>query len=550
MVRLRPPSSMSNVVPRLQIWWMIALWCQLAAGVREPVKSQDIDEKAEILKPLNPKEMKDVFGLMEERYNFQLGLQKALEDAKTSGGTCPAEGRWKNMGCAPFSETLAEMKCHCPKVWGLWPRMCLSHQQRDGELEEHLDFQTAREIYAGVCSLNTRHIHQKALVIMALLVGSMAAWCVFSGRAAAEMGAAQEEGSHKEAEEAKTDDRLMEEQEQQRQEKFNHLVENSESLRDLAFKVSALPEPPVSFTPIKSNIYRYWALGGKKRSWLHYFGLRFVFLIQLVAPFAILQENYFKWDFHHSQIRFVEYEYGSNTHGVSHLLGRLLEFCFIYCIGLHSLSIIKKAAEENSMLSSLFDELKRRKDDTSNVDSGRKVYVGRWSQTCLLLDCVMICYVITLGLVDMVAIFSDNGGPKDVVFDSLALLFIFHLHEVEGGLTFVSIQDFNERRVGELCARISQATDPEAEKPGAQATIQQKLARKRIVLRTQRRSALFFVTETLIYIILLLVPVFQLFIQDGLQARSNAISEGTLGAHIVQEEALLVKAMKSFKSES
>lgn len=33
------------------------------------------------------------------------------------------------------------------------------------------------------------------------------------------------------------------------------------------------------------------------------------------------------------------------------------------------------------------------------------------------------------------------------------------------------------------------------------------------------------------------VEVFQLFIQDGLQARSNAISEGTLGAHIVQEEA-------------
>eukprot|EP00435_Cladocopium_sp_Y103_P048801 s553_g14.t1 len=353
-----------------------------------------------------------------------------------------------------------------------------------------------------------------------------------------------EEGSHKEAEEAKTDDHLMEEQEQQRQEKFNHLVENSESLRDLAFKVSALPEPPVSFMPIKSNIYRYWALGGKKRSWLHYFGLRFVFLIQLVAPMAILRENYFKWDFPHSQIRFVKYEYGSDSHGVSHLLGRLLEFCFIYCIGLHSLSIIKKAAEENSMLSSLFDELKRRKDDDSNVE-GRKLYVGRWSQTCLLLDCVMICYVITLGLVDMVAIFSDNGGPKDVVFDSLALLFIFHLHEVEGGLTFVSIQDFNERRVGELCARISQATDPEAEKAGAQTTIQQKLAKKRIVLRTQRRSALFFVTETLIYIILLLVPVFQLFFQDGLQARSNAISEGTLGAHIVQEEALLDKAMKS-----
>ena len=34
-----------------------------------------------------------------------------------------------------------------------------------------------------------------------------------------------------------------------------------------------------------------------------------------------------------------------------------------------------------------------------------------------------------------------------------------------------------------------------------------------------------------------LAEVFQLFIQDGLLAHSNAISEGTLGAHIVQEEA-------------
>ena len=32
--------------------------------------------------------------------------------------------------------------------------------------------------------------------------------------------------------------------------------------------------------------------------------------------------------------------------------------------------------------------------------------------------------------------------------------------------------------------------------------------------------------------------VFQLFLQDGLQERGSAMSEGTLGAHIVQEEAV------------
>ena len=31
--------------------------------------------------------------------------------------------------------------------------------------------------------------------------------------------------------------------------------------------------------------------------------------------------------------------------------------------------------------------------------------------------------------------------------------------------------------------------------------------------------------------------VFQLFLQDGLQERGSAMSEGTLGAHIGQEEA-------------
>ncbi|CAL1126095.1 unnamed protein product [Cladocopium goreaui] len=181
MVRLRPPSSMSNVVPRLQIWWMIALWCQLAAGVREPVKSQDIDEKAEILKPLNPKEMKDVFGLMEERYNF-LGLQKALEALalqKVAGRTWHLgfpesrvhEKSLKEMSLPQSLGTLAADVSQPPTArWHLGYSWVVCVRGVDGELEEHLDFQTAREIYAGVCSLNTRHIHQKALVIMALLV--------------------------------------------------------------------------------------------------------------------------------------------------------------------------------------------------------------------------------------------------------------------------------------------------------------------------------------------------------------------------------------------
>jgi len=328
-----------------------------------------------------------------------------------------------------------------------------------------------------------------------------------------------------------------------RQDQFNQLVEKCENLHDLAVKVSSLPDPPdaESFVAIKSNIYRFWAFGGKKPSWLHYFGLRFVWLIQVVAPFAILRENFSKYDWTNMKVKFVSYEYGSDVIGVSHLLGRFLQVLFIYCIGLHSLHIVQQAAKDNSLLAALFDELKQRKtaehpEGRPSISSTAQKFVSRWSQTCLFLDCFMLCYVVTLGLVDMVAIFTSSDGPKDVVFDSLALLFVFHIHEVEGGLSFVSVQDFNELRIGELCARVS---PPDEDDDTKTKTEKQKRAKKRSLKRTQQRSFVFFLTETMIYVILLLVPVYQLFLQDGLPSKNTSLSQGTLAAHIVQDEARL-----------
>ena len=45
--------------------------------------------------------------------------------------------------------------------------------------------------------------------------------------------------------------------------------------------------------------------------------------------------------------------------------------------------------------------LRRQKDARDAGTGSRESYVSRWSQTCLFLDCAMICYVILVGLVDM-----------------------------------------------------------------------------------------------------------------------------------------------------
>ncbi|CAK9082861.1 unnamed protein product [Durusdinium trenchii] len=537
-------------------WAKWALFLQLASrvhGVREGLIWAEND--TEILQPLQKKGLEDVFRMMEDKYSFKVGLQRALEEAREKKeGLCPRKGKWKQMGCAPFRTELAALKCNCRPYLGILARECVNHTEIYGDFEDKLEYRTARQLYAGKCEFS-KQFHEAALALVLVIIVSTALWCVLSGRAANELDEPEEEGQAQQldAEEGqqREEDEMRQRDEKRRGDLFSDLVRDSKNLHALAMKISALPPPPNSeaFTPIKSNIYRYWALGGKKRSWLHYLGLRFVLVIQLLAPLAILRQGFYRYNWSSTEIHFVNYVYGDLTYGGSHVLGRVLEFAFTYCIGLHCLSIIKKASTENSMLSSLFDELRRQKDARDAGTGSRESYVSRWSQTCLFLDCAMICYVILVGLVDMVLVFTMSEGPKDICFDSLGLLFIFHLHEVDGGLSFVSVKDFNQDRIGELCHRLAESTERDVAEGSFSSSERRTVAEtKRLKFlaqqRIKQRSALFFVTEMAIYIILFLVPVFQLFVQDGLQGRSTGTDQGTLGAHIVQDEALIYNALK------
>ena len=76
----------------------------------------------------------------------------------------------------------------------------------------------------------------------------------------------------------------------------------------------------------------------------------------------------------------------------------------------------------------------------------------------------------------------------------------------------------------------------------------------------QRRSALFSLcrgvaferpmsrTEVGIYIILLFVPVFQLFIQDGLVSTKEGVNTGVLASHVLQGQAGLCISLKKLRS--
>ncbi|CAJ1393193.1 unnamed protein product [Effrenium voratum] len=555
----------------------------------EPPPELALEGGHDLFEQLNRTQLENIFGMMEQRdVKLRSNLKLMLQDMKRNNkGMCPTEGKWadlkwKKLGCAPFDEDLRDLHCTCPPVMGLriLPRQC-ADKTADfaGIFEGDPTVATAKSIFAGECKLAPM-VHYAGASFTISLVAILAVWCVASGRFHKETEIEEEEVSEPTA--TGEDQVIAQNAERRRMEIFEEFLNNSKTVNELAKKVSALPPPPGSraIDPVKGNIYRFWALGGRKKTWLHWLGLRVIFLIQLVAPLAILRWAVYTYEWEKTEVRFVKYEFGDYAYGGSHVFARVLQVLFTYSIVLHCLSIVKKAAKENALLYTLFENLQKMKD--TEKGEPLKLEVSRWAQSCLVLDCGMLCYLTTVGLVDMVLIFTMAGSPKDICFDALGLLFIFHLHEVDGGLSFVSVQDFHADRVGELCLRIAQeedfeeeqpeATDadeaeaegaekkpeekrPSAEEPGlARQTSGSKSPRtpsKRLSLngkrpsmtltskRRLRTSIIWKMTELVIYIILLFVPVFQLFIVDGLQPRAEGVDAGILGAHLVDDEATM-----------
>ncbi|CAE7315323.1 unnamed protein product [Symbiodinium pilosum] len=491
-----------------------------------PALGKDVvDEKTKdkpLLEEIDQAQLKAVLVAYAEQLGFRQSLESAL---RGSGGICPTEGLWENKGCAPISSDLKA--CNCSDY-----RACKNATKLPG-LEEELTRGSAMRLYAGSCEYSGRS-EKIALVVMLGVTVSLGLWCavqnhVHRGKQMSfsldeeEMKADSPTEAHQNDQPANGDAQgesssqpdAVPEGYKVRMNEFGELMKTEKPFPELVMEVMKMaPGNTQNMRPISGNIYRYWALGGQKKSWLIYCGFRFVLLIQLLVPAAICRWSYYQYDWPNTEIRFVRYEFGDLEFGVSHVVSRLLSFLFTYCISLHALSITKKACRGNFSLFLLISNLPE------------SICVPQSAYLFLFLDGFMTCYLTMTSLLAMVLVFSFAEGPKDICFDALGLLFILRLHEVDGDLDFISTQDFDSDRVGELCHYVL----------SCKALRNEREMEDRVPLRW---TLLWDMTELLIYWILMLVPVFQLFVVDGLVLRSTGLSVGVLGAHIAQEEARL-----------
>mmetsp|Transcript_85212 Transcript_85212/g.275914 ORF Transcript_85212/g.275914 Transcript_85212/m.275914 type:complete len:341 (+) Transcript_85212:686-1708(+) len=207
--------------------------------------------------------------------------------------------------------------------------------------------------------------------------------------------------------------------------------------------------------PISGNLYMYRALmffgdssglfqakaGPVMRG-----GLIVIVIVQLCGPLCILF-----WVLHRIEIgpnghifgvhELMNYQTGSDTHGLSYIGQRFLGVLFLLLFSLNGLYVIKKDRAETEKVVNMCKIFKR-----AATVRGYQKPQERWlfagaiiNSGCLIMCCC--CMVFLFIIVE--------DGPKDVLFDAFGLTFLYNLDDIGGDLAFLDGK-WDEDQMGDI----------------------------------------------------------------------------------------------------
>jgi len=206
-----------------------------------------------------------------------------------------------------------------------------------------------------------------------------------------------------------------------------------------------------NFVPLKGNLYRLLFLNRRsfKEAKTGTLGFISVVIVQLFAPFAIFFWAFFRINWRESTISPCLYKFGSHEAGLSHLLKYLLANAFLFCYTLNGLSVLKQDHEMSIKFNMLVAYVDK---DPAKVRELQKNLNYCWLHLGTFVTATMpiMC---TAGLF---LLFIISGSPKDVIFDSLGMTFLYTLDDIDGPLGLLSSKDWNEERMGRFYFKMVQ----------------------------------------------------------------------------------------------
>jgi len=201
------------------------------------------------------------------------------------------------------------------------------------------------------------------------------------------------------------------------------------------------------FFPIEGNIYRVWYLGTGEKFTLNSIGLWCIVMIQFLGPIAIgiwAVYEIIGSDDTHLGFGLGDWRYvpGDEHRGISNVTKRGLSLAFIIVFALNGLAYIWAQAEESVKLTLLLTHLKE-----VNPEFMKKNKLSfHWRYIGPFLNCwVVIACTLNILLLCLVA-----ESPKDVVYDSLGMIFLFTLDDASSDLAFLTTDMWNSVEFGKF----------------------------------------------------------------------------------------------------
>ena len=189
--------------------------------------------------------------------------------------------------------------------------------------------------------------------------------------------------------------------------------------------------------PIPGNMYRWWGLGIMVQWYsVQNIGLLFIFAAQAFAPPACIINNLYRMDWDNWKIGVDDW---NMYHGVSNFSKHVVATIFLFMFTLNGMMVIKSERIASMKIGAM---LERKALDPQYVRDVSYVWltVGRIMNCVVVLECCVITY--------FSFVLSDT--PMDVLFNAMAVTFLYNLDDIAGEMGFLGDEDWDGEELGKL----------------------------------------------------------------------------------------------------
>lgn len=279
--------------------------------------------------------------------------------------------------------------------------------------------------------------------------------------------------------------------------------------------------------PIPGNMYRWWGLGimENPRS-VQNVGLLFIFAAQAFSPPACILNNLNRMDWSHWSWGIDDW-----TQGPSDFSKHLVATIFLFMFTLNGLVVIKQERLASMKISALLDSREQNSPEYNKDVSWFWLILGRLMNCIVVLECCVITY--------FSFVLSDT--PMDVLFNAMAVTFLYNLDDIAGEMGFLQDDDWDGEALGKLYYWDVFDTILELDLPDE--TLTPYDIHKIPQLSSKYTHWSYKIAEPLLYLLAFALPFMYIFI-DHLHQKPHGVKKDVIDMQAQLEELQkLVKSM-------